>query len=205
MSSLPHTYSVDVGITIKGTKEEVEKNTREVRSIIHQSALLPHIWFEGLDTLEEVIIREAQQKNIRFAFAESCTGGLCSNRITNFSGASSVFWGSVVSYDNSIKENILGVSPQTIITYGAVSIETAQEMAQGARTKLGVDIVISLTGIAGPGGGSPEKPVGTVCMGIAGPKGLAAFKYEFKGDSEALKLRFSQVGLFHLLDCIRDC
>lgn len=150
-----------------------------------------------------MIIREANDKKLRFAFAESCTGGLCSSRITNFAGSSLVYWGAVVSYDNSVKENLLGVSAETMRDHGAVSDETAKSMALGARSNIDVDIVVSLTGIAGPGGGTPKKPVGLVWIGVANATGVEAHRYEFKGDRESLKFRFSQVALFHLLDQIR--
>ena len=97
--------------------------------------------------------------------AESCTGGLVSKHITDISGASRVFWGGVVSYDNSVKMNVLGVKGETLSQYGAVSSQTAIEMARGVAMLCKTDIGISTTGIAGPGGGTPEKPVGTVYIG----------------------------------------
>jgi len=141
---------------------------------------------------------------VTFGFAESCTGGLCSHRITNVSGSSQVFWGSVVSYNNSIKTQLLHVSESTLKAYGAVSEQSAKEMAEGARSQLKTSIAISVTGIAGPSGGTSEKPVGTVWVGISFNGKTSAKKHEFKGDRETLKMRFSQIALFTLLDCLKE-
>ncbi len=97
--------------------------------------------------------------------------------MTNISGVSEVFWGSVVCYDNSVKENILGVKPDTLKIFGAVSEETAREMALGLLKNLNLDLAVSITGIAGPGGGSEEKPVGTVCLGIADKNGISTERF----------------------------
>lgn len=204
VSSLPHSYSVDVGVTLQGEAAQLTDAIKAVRDLIYHSPLASHVWHEGPESLEEVIVREASLKKLRFGFAESCTGGLCASRITNVSGASQVFWGGVVSYDNSVKTKLLSVKAETLQQNGAVSQATAEAMALGARQQLGVDLAIALTGIAGPGGGSVEKPVGTVWVGMADESGASARRYEFKGDREALKYRFSQVALFHLLDQIRE-
>lgn len=113
------------------------------------------------------IVDILKQRGLTLSTAESCTGGLVAKSITDVSGCSSVFYGGVVSYDNSVKQGVLGVKEETLNTYGAVSYETAREMAQGVRRALNTDIGISTTGIAGPGGGTPTKPVGTVYIGIA--------------------------------------
>lgn len=107
------------------------------------------------------------QRGLTISTAESCTGGLVAKTITDISGVSSVYFGSVVSYDNSVKENVLGVKRQTLDTVGAVSAETACQMAEGVKNLMKTDIGISTTGIAGPGGATPGKPVGTVYIGIA--------------------------------------
>ena len=113
------------------------------------------------------IVSALAERGLTISTAESCTGGLIAKSITDVSGASLVFYGGVVSYDNSVKENVLGVKAETLSTLGAVSGETACQMAKGVKNLLKTDIGISTTGIAGPGGGTPTKPVGTVYIGIA--------------------------------------
>ncbi len=113
------------------------------------------------------------------ACAESCTGGLVAKLVTDIAGSSEVFEGGVVSYSNEVKMKILGVSEKTLAAHGAVSEETAREMALGVRVRLGADIGVSTTGIAGPGGGPPEKPVGTVCFGIASKLGVRTYTKHF--------------------------
>ncbi len=191
VSSLPQLMGVDVGVKTTESPDTIYK-------LISLTPLAPYVWSYGMKSLEEKIIELAIEKNKTFGFAESCTAGLCAHRITNVSGASKVFWGSIVSYDNSIKQNLLAVKSETLKNHGAVSIDCAKEMALGARASLGVDIVISLTGIAGPGGGSELKPVGTVCVGMASESESKASILNFKGDRENLKLRFSQAGLYLL-------
>ena len=113
------------------------------------------------------IIAKAQLLQVRLGTAESCTGGLVATSITDVAGSSEVFDGSIVSYSNEVKESRLGVNPETLAQYGAVSEQAAKEMAEGALAALGVDLAVSTTGIAGPGGASDEKPVGTVWIGVA--------------------------------------
>ena len=126
---------------------------------------------------ELVETSRAQGKTI--ATAESCTGGLIGAAITATPGSSSIFYGGIIAYHNAVKIGQLGVKPETIETYGAVSQRVAEEMALGCRTRLNVDAVISVTGIAGPGGGSIEKPVGTVWIGLATHNSVSAKIYNF--------------------------
>ena len=107
------------------------------------------------------------KNGLTISTAESCTGGLIAKCITDVPGASAVFFGGVVSYDNSVKQNVLSVKAKDLLTYGAVSDPVACQMARGVRTLMKTDIGISTTGIAGPGGGTPEKPVGTVYIGLS--------------------------------------
>ena len=116
------------------------------------------------------------------ATAESCTGGIVAARIASLSGSSAYFLGSVVSYSNEVKHNVLGVPQPVLDERGAVSPECARAMAVGARTLIGSDIAVATTGIAGPTGGTPRKPVGLVYIGIATPTWLEAFEFHFEGD-----------------------
>ena len=120
-----------------------------------------------VDSLENALVDALHRHGLTVACAESCTGGLIAQRITSVSGCSDVFFGGCVTYTNEIKHRLLGVSKQTLDEYGAVSAQTAMEMARGARERLGTDIAVSATGIAGPTGGTPETPVGTVFIGVS--------------------------------------
>ncbi len=130
-----------------------------------------YIYGIDVESLEKAAIALLREKGLTLACAESCTGGLISKRITDIAGCSDVFVGSCVSYANEAKVKLLGVSEETLREWGAVSEQTAKEMARGVRNVLGTDIGVSVTGIAGPGGGTPEKPVGTVFLGISTRKG----------------------------------
>lgn len=135
---------------------------------------------EGLDTetLQDKVVSELCNKGKRVATAESCTGGLISEAITRVSGSSEVFDCGVCSYSNEIKHRLLGVKNETLKAYGAVSYQTATEMARGVRLLSGADIGVSTTGIAGPTGGTKDKPVGLVYMGIS----TGGFDYAVKLD-----------------------
>ena len=121
------------------------------------------------------------------ATAESCTGGLIGDRITDIPGSSDYYLGGVIAYANRTKEHILGVNSETLERYGAVSRETVIEMAQGARQALGAQIAISVSGVAGPGGGTPEKPVGLVWIGLSAPDGEQAWRFIWPGDRRQVK------------------
>lgn len=124
--------------------------------------------------LAETLIDALRKKGLTLAFAESCTGGLAAAAVVAVPGASDVFFGGIVSYDNSVKENLLGVPRSVLESAGAVSAPCALQMARGAREAVGADIAVSVTGIAGPGGGTPEKPVGTVYIAVSSSRGARA-------------------------------
>lgn len=123
----------------------------------------------------------------KIAVAESCTGGRLGDKITNSPGSSAYFLGGVVSYDNRIKEEFLGVTRETLKTYGAVSAETAREMASGVRERFRAETGLAVTGVAGPGGGTDEKPVGTVFIALSTPEGTVAEAYLFSGGRDEIK------------------
>lgn len=142
---------------------------------------------ENLDELAPRVIEIFREKGLSLALAESCTGGMIAETITNVAGASDIFYGSAVTYVNGAKEHILGVARETLEKHGAVSSECAEEMACGARSVYGADVAMSVTGIAGPGGGSEAKPVGTVWFGLATKDGAETFRRRFDGDRAAVR------------------
>lgn len=143
-------------------------------------------------TLGNILI----QKSLTIATAESCTGGLIGHMITSIPGSSAYFMGGIISYSNQAKCDLLGVSADTLKKYGAVSGETAREMAWGIRERFGTDIGISVTGIAGPDGGTKEKPVGTVFMGfVFDKKEPVSIRYLFKGTREKIKQKTAETAL----------
>ena len=133
-------------------------------------------------TVAEELVELLKANGLTCATAESCTGGGVGSAITAVPGSSAVFAGGIISYANDVKERVLGVPAETLATVGAVSSETAAQMAKGARELLRVDLAVSLTGIAGPDGGSAEKPVGLVWFGLATKDGVRTEKAIFRGD-----------------------
>lgn len=201
ISSLPNVMGVDIGVKIKAsTAAEMLEKKNQVLKIIEESPVKESIWQIGTLSLEEYIVQLANKKNITYGFAESCTGGLCAHRITNVSGSSKTFVGSIVSYAESVKQRVLNVEAVTLKKYSDISIQTASEMSAGAAQQLQTKIVVSITGLAGPTGGTPEKPVGTVCFGVTTNGRTVTHSAQFAGDREQLKMRFSQAALYYLLE-----
>jgi PncC family amidohydrolase len=142
---------------------------------------------DELDRLAAQAVESAARKNKTLAFAESCTGGLIAAAVTSVPGASAVFQGSAVTYSNDAKHDLLGVSYDVLERFGAVSAECAEQMAIGAKRIYRADLTVSVTGIAGPGGGTPEKPVGTVWFGFAAENGAGTFMRLFAGGRDAVR------------------
>jgi PncC family amidohydrolase len=140
---------------------------------------------------------------LRLAVAESCTGGLIGHRITNVPGSSTYYMGSVTAYAYEAKVRLLGVRWSTLEKYGAVSEETVLEMARGVRLALAADIGLSVSGIAGPGGGTPEKPVGLVWIGLSTHDFDEAWRYQFPGDRLQVKEKTADEALLLLADYLR--
>jgi nicotinamide-nucleotide amidase len=163
-------------------------NGQEVRQAVEEQVLklykiIPDVIYgEDEVTLEEATGRLLSDNKLTVSTAESCTGGRIASLITSVPGSSAWFTGSVVAYDNSVKTGVLGVSPGTISRFGAVSEETAREMASGMLRLAKTDYAIAVTGIAGPDGGTPEKPVGTVWIALASRDGVSAEKHRFADD-----------------------
>ena len=153
------------------TREAALALCDEMIERIYATEVGGYIYGVDVESLEHAVVDKLKARGVSVAFAESCTGGLISKRITDISGASEVFMGSCVTYSNEAKMKLLGVKAETLERFGAVSEQTAREMARGVRAALGVDIGVSVTGIAGPTGGTREKPVGTVFLGISTESG----------------------------------
>lgn len=155
---------VDVRLAARGVN--APQLVRAAEAVVRQQ-LGAHIFGEENDELETVVVRLLTERKQTLALAESCTGGLIAHRVTNVPGASAVFLAGLVTYDNAAKQMLLGVHAETLVGHGAVSETVAREMAEGARRQTGADYALSVTGIAGPTGGTTAKPVGTVFLGLA--------------------------------------
>jgi nicotinamide-nucleotide amidase len=157
-----------------------------------------HLFSRDTRPVEELVLDRCRDLGLKLATAESCTGGMIGERLTSIPGSSDVFVGAIVSYADSVKSGQLGVPAETLERYGAVSAETAAAMAGGARERLGADVAVAVTGIAGPGGGSEEKPVGLVYLHVAGPDGERSADFVFPGDRESIRRRATVTAL-HLV------
>ncbi|MCK4838041.1 MAG: CinA family nicotinamide mononucleotide deamidase-related protein [Desulfobulbaceae bacterium] len=172
-----HVSLTVVGVEALETDHLFTETDKEIRKLLGV-----HLYGTEAETLEAVVGRLLAENSMVLALAESCTGGLISHRITRVAGSSDYFLGGVVAYSNELKEQLLGVDGAIIAEYGAVSQETARAMAEGIRHGTGVDIALAVTGIAGPSGGTAEKPVGTVWFGLATAGETEVCKFCFDGE-----------------------
>ena len=195
LAYLPSPMTVRLRLSAIGkNKSDLENQVEHEIQKLHQ--IIPdNIFGYNNETLAEVIGRKLKQNGKTLAVAESCTGGYISHLITSVPGCSAYFNGSVTAYSNYIKEKILGVKTETIFEFGAVSEEVAKEMAIGVKDALNSEFAVATTGIAGPEGGSEEKPVGTIWIAIAGEKQVTAKKFVFGDNRERNILRSSQTAL----------
>jgi len=195
LAFLPNVPLLRLRITARGaTNREVLKRIATMEARIRAKAAKYIIGVDD-DTLEAIVANILIEQKKTLAVAESCTGGMLSSRLTTISGVGEVFLGGVVSYDNSIKTDVLGVSASTIEQYGAVSEETALEMASGIRKETKADIGISITGLAGPTGGGEHKPIGTVWIALADEGGVRAYHNLFSGDRQLIRERSTVTAL----------
>jgi nicotinamide-nucleotide amidase len=160
--------------------------------------LQPHLFARDESTVQELVLELCRRDGLTLGTAESCTGGLVAARLTAIPGSSDVFRGGIVAYANDVKSAQLGVPDEILAVHGAVSAETAEAMARGARERLGVDVAVSVTGVAGPDGGTADKPVGLVFFHASGPQGDEALRFELPGDREWIRARSAVVAL-HLV------
>ncbi len=171
----------------------IEQQVETLKQIVSK-----YIYGYDDEKLEEVVGRMLLERGAALATAESCTGGLIASRITSIAGCSAWFRGSVVAYSNEVKKELLGVKPETLMKYGAVSEETVKQMAAGVMRAAGSDYAVATSGIAGPDGGTPEKPVGTVWIAAAGPGFTTAKKFSF-GQVREMNILRSSIAAMNLL------
>lgn len=183
---------VDVRLAAQG--ESAERRVGEAEAVVRE-LLGPFIYGVEDEDLETVIVRLLTERKATLALAESCTGGCIANRVTNVPGASVVLLAGLVTYCNAAKQRLLGVQADTLARHGAVSEAVAREMAEGARWQTQADYALSVTGIAGPGGGTPEKPVGTVFIALTGPSGTVVEHHFNPYDRETFKQVTAQQAL----------
>ena len=203
LSLLASTKGVKVTLNCWRPKNQKAKNSSRVNDfpegelLIQQvrKTLEPWLFSEDENTMEEIVGQLLSSHKWSLALAESCTGGLIAHRLTEVPGSSIYLDRGVVTYSNKAKQELLGVSPAVLRKYGAVSAQVAEAMARGIRKKSCVDVGVSVTGIAGPGGGSVKKPVGLVYMAIDGPRGSQSQRWQFWGNRTEIKFRSSQVAL----------
>jgi nicotinamide-nucleotide amidase len=196
LSFRAHYPDLSLRLIIDGGPEQEPLFTR-LRNQISE-ILGTHVYAQSEATLEEVVGQLLLKRNYSLALAESCTGGYISHRVTRVAGSSAYYYAGAVTYSNDAKIRFLGVKPETLQRHGAVSRETALEMSRGIKDKTGASIGFSVTGIAGPAGGSLEKPVGTVWMSIALNRYHEARLFHFHGDRERVILGASQAALHWL-------
>ncbi len=196
VSSLPHTIGIDIIVSYQSSEAEHIEYQSAINKIFKESPLAKYIWQYGNIDLSQLLLNTLKDKKLTIGFAESCTGGLTSSKITDLSGSSEIFLGSVISYSNDVKINTLGVNQKTLEQFGAVSVECAKEMSIGLQKLLKVDIAVSITGIAGPTGGSIDKPVGTVCFAVTFKNKTISQIQNMPGNRVRRKDRFSEYALW---------
>ena len=195
LAYLPGWEGVDLRLTVRN----VAASTADERLAAAAEAVRGKVgrWIYGEDDADlAVLVLEALRAHgMRIAVAESCTGGMLGMRLTAIPGSSDVVLGGVIAYANAVKVGQLGVQEETLRAHGAVSEETAREMALGAAAALGADVAVSITGVAGPGGGTPEKPVGTFCVAVAVRGSVSSLRTSSVGDRHEVRQRATQAAL----------
>jgi nicotinamide-nucleotide amidase len=185
---------ISLRITVEGAPGEAERKLEELAERV-RGRLSENIFAEGETTMEEVLCQIYSERKLKLAIAESCTGGLIGHRLTNVAGSSRYFKGDLVTYSNDMKMNILGVTDETLKKFGAVSEQCVREMAAGARRRSGANVAIATSGIAGPDGGTAERPVGTVCVALDADGTSVSRRYQLRGTRDWIKLLTSQIAL----------
>lgn len=198
MTLLAKHSELHIRLVTRGDAKKAAEILNEAEQLI-STRLGERVFGINGDTMIGLVSEKLRNRRMTIATAESCTGGMLGAVLTQEPGSSEFFLGGVVSYSNTLKEKFLGVKPHTLEGFGAVSAETALEMAAGIREYANSDLGVSITGIAGPGGGSQDKPVGLVYIGLATPKGIEANKFQFHGGRDSIR----QLSVQAALDWVR--
>lgn len=187
-------FEIHVDLVVERGAEE---RAAELAELL-RGPLESYLFAEDEQTIQEIVIELCRERGLKLGTAESCTGGLVAARLTAVPGSSDVFEGGIVAYANEVKAEQLGVPRTVLDQHGAVSAETARAMAHGVCERLGVDVAVSVTGVAGPGGGTAERPVGLVHFHAVGPHGEKALSFDLPGEREWIRTR-SAVAALHLV------
>jgi nicotinamide-nucleotide amidase len=195
LAYLPSVEGTDLRLTSRNATAVDAARALDAGAAELRQVLGPYVYGEEKTDLAAVVLDLLRNRGFAIAVAESCTGGMLGARLTAIPGSSDVVRGGVIAYADEVKESHLGVQPGTLRTHGAVSEETAREMAVGVCGRFAADVGVAVTGIAGPGGGTPEKPVGTVCLAVAVGGALRSTKVQMLGDRDEIRRRSAQAAL----------
>jgi len=198
LAYLPGLDGVDLRLTAWDLPAEEAERRLDAGAVLLRERAGEHVYGRDRDDLAAVVLDAARARGLRLAVAESCTGGLVGARLTAIAGSSDVMLGGVIAYDNAVKTGLLEVPPALLEAHGAVSDPVARAMAEGACRRLGADAAVSVTGIAGPGGGSAAKPVGTVWFGVTTSGETSAHHAIFPGSRHEIRARAAQTALWLL-------
>ena len=204
LAYLPDALGVDLRLTVRGLPRDAAEAALDLIEAALAPAIEPWRFHSDMGDLADTVTRAVRSLGATLAVAESCTGGMLAQRITRIAGVSDIFLGGVVAYANEAKEALLGIPSPVIERHGAVSEEVARRMAEGVVRVFGADVGVGITGIAGPGGGSDEKPVGTVWTAVTLEDRTVSHRRLFLGDREGVQARAAQDALKLLFDQLRD-
>ena len=204
LAYLPGWEGTDLRLTARGMPPAAADAALARAAAMLRSKIGRWVYGEGTTDLAEMVLDACRARRLTVAVAESCTGGMLGGRLTSIAGSSDVVKGGIIAYDNEVKVAQLGVRQQTLDAHGAVSEETVREMARGARARLGVGLGIAITGIAGPGGGTAEKPVGTIWLAVDVAGAVTAKRIQTVGDRDEHRRRAAQGALAMTLHAVRQ-
>jgi nicotinamide-nucleotide amidase len=195
LAYLPGQEGIDLRLTIRGVGGDEADARLAAGGALLAERVGRYVYGAGDTDLASVVLDACRVRGWRIAVAESCTGGLLGGRLSAIPGASDVFLGGIIAYDNAVKREQLGVASETLEAQGAVSEAVARDMASGVRARLGSQVGIGITGIAGPGGGTPEKPVGLVWIAVDVDGSVRTFGGRLVGDRAEVRYRATQAAL----------